>query len=201
MLEKLHDIVTSIDYTVWYYVNTLWHNEFLDTVVPYIRNQWTWVPLYLFLLVFMLKNYGYTGLAWCLFFVGTFAISDQLSAHLLKEIFQRTRPCNNPQLAGLCRLLVPRSSGYSFPSSHAANHFSLGVFMAITLHRRIKWIWYPAMFWAASVSYAQVYVGVHFPVDVFVGGVLGACVGIFTAKLFHWKLTLAAKPVEVATEE
>jgi len=189
-LQDLREIIVLLDYTVWYYLNTVWHNAFLDTVIPYFRNQWTWVPLYLFLLVFMLQNFKRTGIIWCLFFLGTFAISDQLSAHVLKEIFVRIRPCNDPNLAGMVHNIVPCGSGYSFPSSHAANHFSLATFMSLTLKRFGKWISWFSFLWAALVAYAQVYVGVHFPLDVFCGGLLGIAVGIFTARIFHFKFQL-----------
>ena len=192
MLAKLHEILVYIDYTTWYYLNTVWQNDFLDAVVPYFRNQWTWAPLYLFLLVFMLKNFRYRGLMWCVFFLATFALSDQLSAHLLKGIFMRIRPCNNPQLAGIVHNIVPCGSGYSFPSSHAANHFALGIFSAITLKHLGKWIAYASVFWAASVAYAQVYVGVHFPLDVVCGGMLGIAAGLLTARLFLIKFDLSA---------
>ena len=192
MLAKLHEILVYIDYTTWYYLNTVWQNDFLDAVVPYFRNQWTWAPLYLFLLVFMLKNFRYRGLMWCVFFLATFALSDQLSAHLLKGIFMRIRPCNNPQLAGIVHNIVPCGSGYSFPSSHAANHFALGIFSAITLKHLGKWIWYVSVFWAASVAYAQVYVGVHFPLDVVCGGMFGIAAGLLTARLFLIKFDLSA---------
>jgi len=191
MYEKLHEILVYIDYTTWYYLNTVWHSDFLDAIVPYFRNQWTWAPLYLFLLVFMLKNFGYRGLMWCVFFLATFALSDQLSAHLIKPIFMRLRPCNNPQLAGIVHNIVPCGSGYSFPSSHAANHFALALFGGTTLRFLGKWIWYAALLWAASVAYAQVYVGVHFPLDVTCGGMLGVIVGMITARLFLMKFDLA----------
>lgn len=191
MFEKLQEIVLYLDYTSWYYLNTVWHNGFLDAVVPFLRNQWTWAPLYLFLLIFMLKNYGSRGLIWCAFFLATFALSDQLSAHLLKPMFTRIRPCNNPQLSAIVHNIVPCGSGYSFPSSHAANHFSLGIFMTVTLRHLAKWIAYAAFIWALSVAYAQVYVGVHFPLDVTCGGIIGAAVGVITGRLFMLKFDLA----------
>lgn len=191
MVQKLHEILVHADLTAWYYLNIKWTNDFLDAVIPYFRNQWTWTPLYLFLLVFMLKNFGKSGVMWCLFFIGTFAIADQLSATLFKEMFQRIRPCNDPLLKGIVHIIVPCGGGYSFPSSHATNHFALGVFSAITLRASVKWVWYAALFWAISVSYAQVYVGVHFPLDVTCGALLGTAVGIMTARLFHMKFRLA----------
>jgi membrane-associated phospholipid phosphatase len=196
MLQKLLEILVYFDYGAWYYLNTVWHNSFLDLLVPFFRNQWTWAPLYLFLLVFMLKNFGKMGLLWCLFFLITFGLSDQISAHYLKEIFQRIRPCNNPQLATIVHNIVPCGSGYSFPSSHAANHFSLAFFGIYTLRHQVKYIKAMAIFWAVSVSYAQVYVGVHFPLDVMVGGLLGALIGMLTGSLFHYKFRL-----EITTQE
>lgn len=191
MYKILQESLLWFDYNLWYLLHVLWRSDFQDAVVPYLRNQWTWAPLYLFLLVFMLQNFGLRGLWWCVFFLGTFAISDQLSAHVLKEIFQRTRPCNNPNLQAMIHNIVPCGSGYSFPSSHAANHFALAVFSAITLEGRIKGIWPMALIWAGAVAYAQVYVGVHFPLDVICGGLLGVVVGRLTGTLFQQKIGLS----------
>jgi len=85
---------------------------------------------------------------------------------------------------------VPRSSGYSFPSTHAANHFSLGIFSAVTLGQRHRWVWAAAIGWAVLVSYGQVYVGVHFPMDIFCGGLLGTGIGLFTGKAYNRKYQL-----------
>lgn len=203
MFESFRDFVLYLDYTSWYYLNTVWHNSLLDAFVPFLRNQWTWAPLYLFLLVFMLKNFGYRGIIWCAFFLATFALSDQLSAHFMKPIFMRIRPCNNPQLAVIVHNIVPCGSGYSFPSSHASNHFALGTFGLITLRHFGKWIMWAALLWAASVSYAQVYVGVHFPLDVTCGGLLGIGVGIVTGRVFErrFHLTMPATPSNTAPNE
>lgn len=183
-MKELINNLLYYDYTIWYYINVLWRNPFLDLLVPFIRNQWTWAPLYVFLLSYLLMNHKKNGALWCVFFLLTFAISDQISAHFLKEFFQRTRPCFDTHFANICKLIVPCGGGYSFPSSHAANHFSLAVFTAITLENKRKWIWTVAIFWAAIVCYAQVYVGVHFPLDVTFGALVGILVGKFTGRLF-----------------
>ncbi len=184
-MQKLLETLIGWDYAAWYYLNTVWQNDVLDAIVPYLRNQWTWAPLYLFLLLFMTINFGRKGWMWCVFFLLTFAIADQLSATLIKPYVHRLRPCNNPYLQQFVHLLVPCGSGYSFPSSHAANHFALAVFGSITWQRHGKWIWPASLLWAASVAYAQVYVGVHFPLDVVCGGILGALAGIVTGKVYN----------------
>lgn len=185
MLQTLHDILVSWDLTIWYYLNVLWHNPVLDAILPFMRNQWTWAPLYLFLAIFMPLNYGRKGWMWCVFFLLTFSLSDYISASMIKPFFHRLRPCNNPYLYQTVHLLVPCGSGYSFPSSHAANHFALAVFGGLSLRKRIKWIWWAAISWATIVVYAQVYVGVHFPLDVACGALLGIGVGSFTGRLYN----------------
>lgn len=197
MLQKLHEFLIAFDYTLWYYLNVEWHNYILDAVMPFVRNQWTWAPFYLFLLLFTTMNYGRRGWMWCMFFLLTFGISDYISASVLKFMFMRLRPCNNPFLTQIVHNIVPCGDGYSFPSSHAANHFSLGVFMAITLRRKIRFIWSIALTWAVLVAYAQVYVGVHFPLDVICGGLFGAGVGMLTGKVFKRTFKLEKKaPVD-----
>ena len=190
MQHSLVDRILYYDYSAWYYINAEWHTPFLDFIVPFLRNQWTWAPLYLFLAIFMPKNFGKRGYIWCASFIITFAISDQVSAHLLKPIFHRTRPCNNPNLVDMVHNIVPCGSGYSFPSSHASNHFALAFFMAVTLGRKIRWVWPVAVLWAMAVAYAQVYVGVHFPLDIAFGAVIGITIGSLTGILFNRRFAL-----------
>ncbi len=190
MLKSILESVMYADYIVWGYLNVRWHNSFLDTLMPFIRNQWTWAPLYLFLLLFMPKRFGRNGWIWCGAFLITFGISDQISASLLKPLFGRIRPCNDPYFSGIVHIIVPCGGGKSFPSSHAANHFSLALFSAISIQRHARWIWPVALFWAAIVAYAQVYVGVHYPLDVLCGGILGCGVGVFTGKMFNKRIAL-----------
>ncbi len=191
MLKRLRDLALYMDYNIWYQVNTRWHTPFLDAVIPYFRNQWFWAPLYLFLLVFITKNFGRKGWLWCLVFLVSFGLSDYISAALIKPIFHRLRPCNNPYLISIVQSIVPCGSGYSFPSSHAANHFCLGIFTATTVQKNIKWIWPIAIAWAALVSFSQVYVGVHFPLDVSFGALIGIAIGLFTGRLFNRYFDLA----------
>ena len=195
MLKHFLDSLIHLDYVIWYYLNTRWHNDFFDAVIPFLRNQWFWAPLYLFLALFIPRRYGRQGLVWCTFFLITFTLSDQISASLLKPLFHRARPCNNPILMPFVHLLVSCGSGYSFPSSHASNHFAMGIFSACTLGRYARWVWPVAVLWALSVSFAQVYVGVHFPLDVTCGGILGAAIGLATGSFFNRYLGLVPQKI------
>jgi undecaprenyl-diphosphatase len=190
-LNALHTWFTTLDFQVWHYLHVYWRSETLDAVMPYVRNQFTWAPLYLFLLVFMPYNFGKRGWLWCLGFLLCFAVTDYICGSIVKPYVQRVRPCNDPRFSPLVHLLVPRSTGWSFPSNHAANHFALGTFAAVTLHGRLRWFWPFPIGWALAVAYAQVYVGVHWPLDTVAGGLFGAGIGFVIAKLYARKWSLA----------
>jgi membrane-associated phospholipid phosphatase len=185
MQQSFVDALTQMDYKAWYYLNTRWHDPIFDAIIPYFRNQWFWVPVYFFLLLHMPWTYKRKGWLWCLFFFLAFVISDRVSAGIMKPYFMRLRPCHQPELQTFVHLLVDCGGQYGFPSSHAANHFSIGIFGAVTMGRRYSWVWPAALLWATLVSYAQVYVGVHFPLDVLVGGLVGTAGGCVVGLLFN----------------
>jgi undecaprenyl-diphosphatase len=54
----------------------------------------------------------------------------------------------------------------------------VGIFSAVTLGRMARWVWPVAILWAMLVSFSQVYVGVHYPLDVSCGALLGSTIGI-----------------------
>jgi membrane-associated phospholipid phosphatase len=178
------------DFLAFEYVHVKWHNAFLDTVLPFLRNQYFWAPVYIFLAIFMYEHFKQKGLNWILFFVLSFGVGDVISAKLLKPIFGRVRPCIDPYWAEVHRHIVPNSYGKSFPSTHATNHFALSMFIIVTcvhLNPKIKW---GALLWASSVAYAQVYVGVHYPLDVLAGALLGIWVGYIMGNYFNAKYNL-----------
>jgi len=113
-------------------------------------------------------------------------VADQTSSHLIKTFIQRPRPCADAFLQFHVRLLLDHcSGGYSFTSSHATNHFGFAVFVFITLKDVLKqWKWL-FIFWAATVSYGQVYVGVHYPLDILCGGILGAMIGFIMGSIYN----------------
>lgn len=158
-------------------INQRWSNSFFDAILPFIRNQYTWVPVYLFLFVFVLVNFRTKVIWWTLFFLATFALTDLISAQLLKPFFERLRPCNDAFTMSTARMLIPCSGSYSFVSNHAANHFGIAMFLFLTMKEFAKpWIWL-VFVWAALVALAQVYVGAHFPLDVTGGALVGLAAG------------------------
>lgn len=167
-------------------INDQWSNPFFDWLMPYLRNSVAWYPLYLFLILLVLINFRKTGWIWVLLAAGTIYLCDFLSSSVIKQYIIRLRPCNEPDYASWINVLVgyrPQSS--SFTSSHAVTHFGMAMFFYLTLKPKFKkW---PAVFffWAFSVAFAQVYVGVHYPLDVICGGLIGILIGYLSGRSFN----------------
>ncbi|RNL54556.1 phosphatase PAP2 family protein [Pedobacter jejuensis] len=159
-------------------------NGFFDWLMPLLRNRFFWSPLYLFIVVFCIKQYKKQGLYIIGMIIFTFAVSDFMASKVVKPFVSRVRPCNDFSLANFIINRVPCGSGLSFPSAHATNHFGIAVFLICIFYSRWKPILPIGIFWAASVSFAQVYVGVHYPIDVTAGAVLGSMIGFICSLLF-----------------
>lgn len=165
-------------------------NPFLDWLMPIFRNQFIWVPVYVFFAAFFVYNFGQKGFYIVLFGLLTLLLSDQLSAGVLKDLVGRVRPCNDADMVHFVRLLVPCGAGPSFPSAHATNHFAFSVFLISIMPSRMRWVLPFAIIWASGVAFAQVYVGIHYPVDVTFGAILGSVIGLFTSAICKASLRL-----------
>jgi len=169
--------IQNMDETVLHFIHTQCASSWLDTYVLFLRNPYFWAPVYLFLLVFVIKKSGLKGLWWCAFFFVTFVFCDFISASIIKPFIHRIRPCNNPSLFFSIRELVPCGRGFSFPSSHATNHFGMAIYLISTLGQKSKFVMPLALLWAILVCYAQLYVCVHYPSDILAGAILGSIIG------------------------
>ncbi len=175
MLDKL----LKIDNEWFTAINNGMANDWFDVLMPVLRNQYTWIPLYVFTAFWLLYKYKLQGFWFIAFTLVTFFLSDQISASLIKPFIERLRPCREPMLAEQVRLLVHCGSGFSFPSSHATNHFGFAIIVGVSLYNDIKWPMYSLLAIATLVSFAQVYVGVHYPIDVLAGALLGSIIAAF----------------------
>jgi len=174
----------QFDEWLFHVINNDWHNSFLDAVLPYWREKKFWIPFYVLLTAFIAWKFRWRVLPYLLAIAIAITIADTLSSRVFKPGFQRTRPCNDVELRDEVNLLVGCGQAYSFTSSHATNHFALAVFLSLTLGVFYPGIRWPLLFWAATIAFAQVYVGVHYPFDVIGGALLGALVGFLTAKAY-----------------
>ena len=173
----------ELDEHIFGLINMKWQNGFFDFVMPYLRNKYFWIPFYLLFAIWLIIKFKKSSLVIILASIAVVGISDMISSSLIKKNVKRERPCRQLE-EGTYRTLINCGSGYSFTSSHATNHFSLAVILILILGRFVKpfkWL----LLWAGSIAYAQVYVGVHFPVDVIAGGVLGSLIALLMYKILE----------------
>jgi membrane-associated phospholipid phosphatase len=182
------DWLQKIDESLFITIHYNGTNELADPIMLLLRNALTWVPLYAFVLFFVIRYRPNKAVA---FLVGTlicFAIADYGSASIFKPLFQRLRPCHNDDLAPFLRNLIGCGGQYGFPSSHASNHFAMAAFWFWVMRymgiKSVYWNW--VWIWAVLIGYAQVYVGKHYPLDILAGAAFGIFTGFIVLRLFSW---------------
>ncbi len=184
------DWLEQLDTAGFLLINTEWTSPLLDRVLPVLRNRDTWIPFYVLLAIGLVYRFNWKGLLMIAIIGATVGLTDQVSSALLKPAFGRDRPCKVEALQDEIRVLVHCGNNKSFTSSHAANHTAMAMIMSLLFLRRKKWWIALAFIWAFSIGYAQIYVGVHYPLDI-LGGML---TGILIARLiFRVALVLGYK--------
>ncbi|GAO43561.1 phosphatase PAP2 family protein [Flavihumibacter petaseus] len=182
----LIDRIISIDKNLAVTINRDWSNPVLDTIFQHIRETYFWLPMYLFFLVLAPLNFGKRGWIWIVGAIVCLSLTDQVSSNLIKNNIMRLRPCRDPEIADQIRIFIRYCPGSSsFTSSHATNHFGFATFTYLTIGQWLK-PWSKILFVLAGlVSFAQVYVGVHYPIDITAGALLGIGLGYGMSIIFN----------------
>jgi undecaprenyl-diphosphatase len=182
-------MIETINY--WDEKAFLWLNSFhlevLDPVALQLTQTITWIPLYV-LLLYLIYRIDSKNTLWILGGVMlTILLADQVSSGLMKPYFERLRPCHDPRWEGMMHVYGRCGGLYGFVSSHAANTFGLATFLTLKLGKKQKAIAWLFLY-ALVVSYTRIYLGVHYPLDLF----FGALVGVLAA-FFSWLCVVVIK--------
>lgn len=176
--------IKEADKALLYLINKKLSFTSLDNLMLLLRQPFTWIPLYLFFLLFFVFNCRKYLKPIIILSLVTFAITDYTSASIIKPLIGRLRPCQDTTLQFTLNNIAGCGGIYSMPSSHAANHFGLATFWFMVIKHTVNQRWFWLWIWAFIICYSQVYVGVHFPGDVIVGAMLGMVTGYLTYQAF-----------------
>ena len=179
------DQLIEFDKEILRFLNGL-HIPWLDPVILALTETVAWIPLYLFMLYVIIKEYKREAWIILLGLALTILLADQTTASLMKPYFERLRPSQEPSLEEWLHIVNGYKGGkFGFASSHAANTFGAATFFFLWLRNIKRWV--PWLFaWAAFMSYTRIYLGVHYPGDVFVGAVVGVVCGWVSFKVTQW---------------
>ena len=185
MLEKLIHIDTQILLAI-----NGWHAPWADRLMWIVSAKETWIPLYLLLvglLVWRYRKPAMTSVKWlqkvpvCVVMIVMIALAvgaaDFIASGILKDLVARPRPTRVPELEGMLHLVNGYRSGqYGFVSSHAANTMACGLLFSLIWRKKIATV--GLMLWVTVNCYSRMYLGVHYPLDILGGLMVGVLMAV-----------------------
>lgn len=172
------DGLERFDVALFRLINDGWNTPALDAFFLFLSRPPYRAGLFLVLIALLCWSGRRRGREAALVVIVAVALADQLSSNLLKDLFDRVRPCFALEDV---RLLWPRQAqSPSFPSGHAANSAAAA---AVLWRVGGAWRW-AALLAAVLIAYSRIYIGVHYPLDAVGGLLVGLASGL--AANFLW---------------
>lgn len=179
MINLLH----NLDQKLFLWMNGF-HSPHLDQLMVFLSGQALWVPFIVFFLwkAKMKLERRQLGVFF-VFMILTLVLTDVTSSYIMKNIFDRLRPCRVDELKPLIYHFGQKCGGkYGFVSSHAANSLAVVLFSFLALELRGQYFF--LLLLPVLVSFSRVYLGVHYPGDIAGGFLVGATWAFIMGKLF-----------------
>lgn len=190
MINKLN----QVDTVLFYWINQH-YCPLLDWVLWFFSQSWSWFFFLLYPTLFCIKKVGWKN-SWIVLvgIVLCFLLSDRISVMCFKDVVQRLRPCH--ALDNVRMFHTSCGGKYGFISSHAANCFSITLFLSLmcsnlnkwyksieqsAANNSTRWITLLLVLWALVVGYSRPYLGKHYPGDVICGAIVGCGIGALVA--------------------
>ncbi len=175
--------ILHVDQQLLLALNGSWGSGW-DTFFYIVESRLTWVPLYVAIPYFAWHKIGTRNLFWMLLFLIGAVIAADLICNLLKFSIPKLRPSRTPSIEQFVYVLYDYRSGHSGTvSAHAAISFTIAMFSSRLFAR--SWYTWAIMLWAALVSYSRIYAGLHYPMDILFGIILGLSLGTMAYKAYR----------------
>ena len=169
VINFIQDII-QIDQNLLIFLNNLGSPQW-DPFWLVITNQLCWTPLFVIIFYLTIKSYGWKGGGILILSMILLVVFSDQFTNFIKNSVQRLRPNNNEEIKHLLRILINPQS-YSFMSGHATTSTFFSVYVILLLKDKYKYI-YLLLFFPLVFAYSRLYLGVHFPIDIFVGILTG----------------------------
>jgi len=180
MIEALE----KLDKELFVYINGL-HSPFWDVIMIFMSEKLVWIPFYLAITGYVVYRYRRQGILMLLVAGASIGLADFVASGIFKKTFARLRPCHDTTLDAVINVVHGCGGQFGFMSSHAATTFALAVFFNLILSGRYYIFKIILVAWAVLICYSRVYLGVHFPMDVIGGALLGAMLAYLGAIVYN----------------
>ena len=161
------DKIVEIDKQVMVFLNKTISNPIFDFIMPIITNQNFLVFSGLILIGYLAYFGGKRGRITIALLLIAASFSDAICFQVIKPWVGRIRPSH--EFYEYVNLLVSKGGKYSFPSNHAANSFVFATVLSYFYDRKRISLY----ILASTIAFSRVYVGVHYPLDIISGAIIG----------------------------
>ncbi|MDO4159960.1 MAG: phosphatase PAP2 family protein [Prevotellaceae bacterium] len=178
------ETLIELDRSLLYFFNGS-SSLFLDNLAVVLTSGLTWIPLYLALVYVVIKNNETMGQIMLAIGCGILCvvISDGLVDFIVKPLVARYRPSHEPSIKYIVDIVNDmRDTKYGFFSAHASNTFCIAVFFSLLIRNRVFTT--IMVLWSLLNCWTRMYLGLHYPGDIFVGLVWGGIVGCLVYYLY-----------------
>ncbi len=157
------------------------YSDFWNGFMYIYTSTIVWIPALLAVLLVIFHDKKREFLFILIAFAVTIAMCDLISSSLLKPLIERFRPTHDPEIQNLVHIVNGYRAGkYGFTSSHASNSFGFALLSSLLFKFKPYTIF--IFLWAIVNSYSRIYLGVHFPLDI----ICGALIGVGSALLVYY---------------
>jgi len=176
------ELLENTDRSLFLFLNGM-HCSFCDKVMPYLTEFWVWTPLFAWWLYLLYKRYQKKLLVLVLCIPFLIVITDQ-GSNVIKNVVKRHRPSHNVEIREMVHVVNNYKGGeYGFVSNHAANVFGVAFFVFFMIRPAKKMVVFSLFAWAIFIAYTRIYLGVHYPLDVAGGAILGFVAAVILSKI------------------
>ena len=163
MLNK----IIELDKDLMIFFNKSIANFLFDLIMPVITSKDFLSGIGILLIFYLAVFCGKKGRIAILVLIFAAGLSDAICAQIIKPWAGRIRPSH--EFNEFINLLVSKGGKWSFPSNHAANSFAFATVLSYFFEQKKL-----ALFTLASIiAFSRVYVGVHYPLDILCGAIIG----------------------------